>query len=229
MKMMGSFLNKVHTIYKLLFCLAIALVFFLSLLTSHFNWVTQFLISWDVFSFLLLAFYWLSFFTTSVSDIQKYASIEDASRMVIFTIILFTVLASLVSVVLLITTKTDHLTEKKWDIPVAFLGMVLSWFLLHTIFTVRYAHIFYGNQYARKDHAYGGIDFPKNADNFKPDFLDFAYFSFVLGMTFQVSDVQITSPRIRRLALIHGLLSFGYNMVVVALTINVIANLGGSR
>lgn len=66
----------------------------------------------------------------------------------------------------------------------------------------------------------GGLAFPNDPE---PDYLDFAYFSFVVGMTFQVSDVQITSSQIRRLALLHGLLSFGYNTVIVALSINIIS------
>jgi uncharacterized membrane protein len=70
----------------------------------------------------------------------------------------------------------------------------------------------------------GGLDFPGEA---KPDFVDFAYFSFVLGMTFQVSDVSISSKKIRRMVLWHSLISFGYNAVIIALTINVIAGLGG--
>jgi uncharacterized membrane protein len=68
----------------------------------------------------------------------------------------------------------------------------------------------------------GGLVFP---DDDKPGYSDFAYFSFVLGMTFQVSDIQITSKRLRRIALLHGILSFGFNTIIVALTINVIAGL----
>jgi uncharacterized membrane protein len=68
----------------------------------------------------------------------------------------------------------------------------------------------------------GGLEFPGNED---PDYLDFVYFSFVLGMTFQVSDVVITSKRIRQLATMHGLLSFAFNTAIVALSINVISGL----
>ena len=106
---------------------------------------------------------------------------------------------------------------------IAIIGMILSCFFIHTIFTLRYAHIFYGDDDENpKTHA-GGLEFP---DDIKPDYLDFAYFSFVLGMTFQVSDVQITSKYLRRLAMWHGLLSFGYNTIMIALTINLIAGFG---
>lgn len=202
------------------------LVFFIST-SLHINGMTQALLAWDVFCLLLLSFHWLSFFTITTIEIRKQASIEDESRVIIFLIVMIISLASLVSVILLITAKTGNLEERKWDVPIALLSMVFSWLLLHTIFTVRYAHIYYSSHRSKEGAIWAGISFPKMDENFQPDFLDFAYFSFVLGMTFQVSDVEITSPRIRQLALIHGLVSFGYNMIVVALTINVIANING--
>ena len=101
--------------------------------------------------------------------------------------------------------------------------MVFSWFLIHTIFTLRYAHIFYGDNEERPHTHAAGLKFPGDKN---PDYFDFAYFAFVLGMTFQVSDVQITSNKLRRMAMWHGLLSFGYNTIMIALTINLIAGLG---
>jgi uncharacterized membrane protein len=75
----------------------------------------------------------------------------------------------------------------------------------------------------------GGLDFPNDSEQNEysdnPDFLDFAYFAFVVGMTFQVSDVEVTSKRFRRFVLLHGLISFVYNTVIVALTINTLAGL----
>ncbi len=227
MKIPGFFFNKIQAIYKLLFCLAVAVVLFFLIKPLEFKIMTQAIIAWDTFCILLLASHWMSFYTTPTSEIRKNASNEDESRPVIFIVILLTVLASLVSVILLITAHAESALEKNWDIPVALADMVFSWCLMHTIFTVRYAHIFYSNHKTKKNTATEGIDFPKSDDNFKPDFIDFAYFSFVIGMTFQVSDVEISSQRIRRLALVHSLLSFLYNMVIVAITINVIAGLGG--
>ena len=93
--------------------------------------------------------------------------------------------------------------------------------MLHTIFTLHYAHLYYSKT-TNEDAATAGLDFPKEK---KPDYIDFAYFSFVIGMTFQVSDVQINSRIIRRTALAHGLLAFALNTFVVALTINLIAGL----
>ena len=99
--------------------------------------------------------------------------------------------------------------------------MFMSWGLVHTTFSIRYAHLYYGNS-SSKDVKGHGLDFPGDVD---PDFIDFAYFSFVIGMTFQVSDVEISSRRIRRLTLVHSLISFIFNTVIVALTINALAGL----
>ena len=107
-------------------------------------------------------------------------------------------------------------------IPVAISGMLFSWAMVHTIFCFHYANLYYGNDTTDPTKHAEGLEFPKEK---KPDYLDFAYFSFVIGMTFQVSDVDITSRSIRRLALLHGLLSFTLNTFVVALTINLIAGL----
>ena len=89
---------------------------------------------------------------------------------------------------------------------------------MHTVFGLRYAHAFYGDsdEVGQDRHA-GGLEFPGER---MPDYFDFAYFSFVIGMTCQVSDVQITSRRMRRLALTHSVLSFGFNTVILALAVS---------
>jgi uncharacterized membrane protein len=106
-------------------------------------------------------------------------------------------------------------------------AVLCSWTLIHTLFTLRYAHLFYtyperpGESHEKNILA---LEFPGTT---MPDYLDFAFFSFVLGMTFQVSDVQITSPKLRRLALLHGFLSFVYNTIIIALSINIISGVIG--
>lgn len=96
-------------------------------------------------------------------------------------------------------------------------SVALSWFIVHLSFTFRYAHLYYGDlnqKYAK--HA-KGLDFPNEEH---PDYLDFAYYSYTIGMTFQVSDVTISTKGLRRLTLIHSLVSFVFNTILVALTIN---------
>lgn len=106
-------------------------------------------------------------------------------------------------------------------------SVVVSWWMLHTVFTMSYAHMYYTKTPQTddpKDAVIGGLLFPEENN---PDYLDFVYFSFVIGMTFQVSDVEISSRSIRRLALLHALISFAFNTAIVALSINVISGLIG--
>ncbi len=93
--------------------------------------------------------------------------------------------------------------------------------MTHTTFAFRYAHEYYEAP-AGAEKVDGGLQFPGEE---QPDYLDFLYFSMVLGMTFQVSDVQITSRKFRRLATVHGLLSFLFNTIILALTVNIAAGL----
>src|SRR5262249_2668427 len=97
--------------------------------------------------------------------------------------------------------------------------IILSWIFVHTSFTLHYAHEFYGEG---RDRKLGGLKFPGDED---PDYWDFLYFSLVIAMTSQVSDVAIESKSIRRVATLHGVLAFFFNLGVLALTINMISNL----
>ena len=99
--------------------------------------------------------------------------------------------------------------------------LAISWLLTQAIFALRYAHEFYSRITPSADLD-GGLDFPSEKT---PDYWDFVYFSVVLGMTFQVSDVQITSRKLRRLATLHGLLGFLFNTVIIALTVNLASSL----
>jgi len=101
--------------------------------------------------------------------------------------------------------------------------VMFSWALLHTVYSLRYAHTYYGDsdKTGVQQHA-GGLIFPGDRP---PNYFDFAYFSFVIGMTCQVSDVQITSHRMRRITLFHSILSFAFNTVILALLINTVSGL----
>jgi uncharacterized membrane protein len=149
--------------------------------------------------------------------------VQDSSRVLIFCTVLISTFASFLAVLLLIFAKKEFTGTEAFHLTIAIAGMVLSWVLIHTIFTLRYAHIFYGDNEEKPETHAAGLEFP---DDLKPDYFDFAYFSFVVGMTFQVSDVQVTSKRLRRLVMLHGILAFGYNTIMIALTINLIAGFG---
>ena len=99
--------------------------------------------------------------------------------------------------------------------------LFVSWLMTHTTFAFRYAHEYYEVDDGAAGIC-GGLEFPGEK---RPDYLDFLYFSLVLGMTFQVSDVQITARKFRRLAAAHGLLSFLFNTIILALTVNIAAGM----
>ncbi|MFC3561912.1 DUF1345 domain-containing protein [Pedobacter jamesrossensis] len=181
--------------------------------------LTHVMFAWDILCLVLISLHWYMFFHTSAAETHVKAKVQDETRSEIFVVVLVSTFAGLLAVVLLLINKNIE----PLDLTVAISGMFLSWFLVHTTFGVRYAHLYYGDNVKTGSSKNGsGLDFPGNHE---PDFIDFAYFSFVLGMTFQVSDVEISSRRIRRLALLHSLIAFIFNTVIVALTINALAGL----
>ena len=220
-------LKKLKALHKVLLAALFALGAFFIAGFFNVDILSQVMIGWNIFSIIILVVDWIVFYNTPSKQIRTQASVEDNSRVTIFIIVLIATLASLTAVALLLLSNSED--YKALHIIVAVLGMALSWVTVHTIFTARYAHLYYVNHKAKKDTHAGGLDFPTEGEedekNDRPDFLDFAYFSFVIGMTFQVSDVQITSKSLRRFVLLHSLLSFVYNTVIVALTINTLAGL----
>ena len=171
---------------------------------------------------LLLA--WLTILTTPVHKLRLRAKEQDLSRFVIFIFVVIAACAALFAVGFLISVNKakagGHFTV---HLVLALATVIFSWSVVHTVFGLRYAHTFYGDSDdpGADQHA-GGLLFPGGR---LPDYFDFAYFSFVVGMTCQVSDVQITSRRMRRLTLLHGVLSFGFNTVILALLINTVSSL----
>jgi len=218
-----SAFQKIHSFAKLLICIGIAAIVYLIVQPKQIDVLTHIMIGWDTFSLCMIVLEWITFSITKSPQIREQAKVQESSRSLIFFVVLIATLASFLAVLLLLITKEEFKSHQSFHLIAAVAGMVLSWFLIHTIFTLRYAHIYYGDDKDNSKIHAGGLTFP---DDEKPDYLDFAYFSFVLGMTFQVSDVDISSKRFRRLAMWHGLLSFGYNTVMIALTINVIAGSG---
>lgn len=212
--------EKINSIHKLLICVVLAVIVYLIVEIKDIDVLTHIMIGWDTFSVCMLVMTWITFFITNATQIRIQSKVQDPNRSVIFIIILICALASFLTVLLLIVTKKEGQDGAAWRLAIAVAGMIFSWFLIHTSFTLRYAHIFYGDHETKPNTHAGGLDFPGDT---LPDYLDFAYYSFVLGMTFQVSDVQITSRRFRRLALLHGLISFVFDTIMIALTINILA------
>lgn len=184
--------------------------------------MTRIMIGWNCFSLSMIIISSLIFFSMRPRQIRVLAKTEDSGRIVVFIIVLIATLASLFGVLLLLGNKHAWLLKKGLETFIYISGVIFSWLLLHTMFAYRYAVLYYGDHPLDPDTHTVGLQIP---NELWPDYLDFAYFAFVIGMTFQVSDIEISSRTIRRMALIHGLLSFLFNTVIVALTINVIVDL----
>ncbi len=184
------------------------------------SWLLQVMGAWVAFSALYIFLCWVVLLTRPVAEIRKVAATDDGSVAYVFAMILLGSIASMFAVLMLLISKDEHTDNRVLFVAVTVGGMLLSWLLVHTVFTFHYAHRYYDNDAKDASKPALGLDFPGDE---APDYLDFTYFSFVIACTFQVSDVQITSRRIRHVVLLHGLLSFGLNTFVVALTINIIA------
>ena len=176
--------------------------------------------AWDGFAITLLTLIWIAIFASGIDRIRYRARTQDLSSFFIFVFTIAAACCSVFAVVFLLSAarKTSHLGLHA---TLSILAVLASWTLVHTMFAMRYAHFYYDEGVSANEPV-GGLEFPSDD---KPGYLDFAYFSFVIGMTCQVSDVQISSKSLRSLALIHGVLSFCFNTVILALTINTISGL----
>ena len=217
-------IHRIQAHGRLMIGLSVALIIFL--LSQRTPPAIQFIVVWSSFCFTILLMLWAIILTTTAAEVRVIAGKQDSSAAIISIFVLFASIVSLFAVVFLMRTLPNP-KEAGYPYHVGFsiLSVILSWVMIHTIFAIRYTHLYYNilfeERMSQKEHK-GGLIFPSDDP---PDYFDFAYFSFVIGMTWQVSDVQITSKRIRRIVLIHALLSFVYNTVILALTINIISNL----
>ncbi len=220
-KLAVSILLRMHPLQRILLSLGFSLITWLIIRHYDCNWLLTGTVLWDAFALVFILTSWIVFFTRPVPEIIRQANKEDGSRAFVMTSIIISSFASLFTVLLLMIAKPESSGRELVSVILAIAGMILSWVMVHTIFTFHYAHMFYDE--GTDDTPDGlALEFPGEK---KPDYIDFAYFAFVIGMTFQVSDVEINSRKIRRTTLAHSLLAFALNTFVVALTINLIAGL----
>ncbi len=214
-------LKRASGAQKLIVCAAIALCVFALVFFTNTNILTSLMVGWNTFSFSMILVSWTIFATTTSKELCILAKDQDESLPAIFAIVVIAASFSLFGTLYLLINNAESLTSKSIHTIISLLGVALSWSLLHTIFTIRYAHLYFDHNEETGRH-FGGLEFPKEEN---PDYIDFAYFSFVVGMTFQVSDVNVSSRKLRRLVLMHGIISFIFNTIIVALSIATIANL----
>ncbi len=178
-----------------------------------FRWFSL-LIGWDVLAVTFMAWTWAVIWPYDPAQTASHAEYEEPGRQTVFALILFGALASLVGVgVLLAKARPDNLGFVAPAVAVA--SVVISWFAVHTLYALTYAKIYF------KEKPVGGIDF--NTEH-PPRYSDFAYVAYAVGMSFAISDTNLTSSRMRATALVHGLLSYLFGSVIVASVVNLIAS-----
>jgi uncharacterized membrane protein len=182
------------------------------------RWLYAPLAGWDVAAIIFSAWAWGAIGSFDAARTAVHATREDPGRTVTSLLVLIAAIGSLagVGVIIALANSAKGATQ---DLLAGFgvVSVALSWFTVHTLFTLRYAYLYFRG-------AAGGIDFNQKAP---PRYLDFAYLAFTIGMTFQVSDTDIETPKLRATALRHALLSYLLGAVIVASTINLLAGLGG--
>ena len=183
------------------------------------GWAIHFVSGWDAAGIALLSQAWWQIAHETPVETRKHAAREDPGRTIVWLIV---ILASTVSLFAagFVMRHAHSISQQSNGSFCALIGLCLvavvaSWFLTHTSYTLRYAHLYYRDD----DEGEGGLEFPGKDD---PNGFDFAYFAFTLGMCFQTSDVAVTSRQIRRAVLAHALLSFLFNTVVVAVAVNLV-------
>jgi len=195
------------------FSMAIGIVAFF-LLPDSLRLVTRLLVGWDVFAAFYLALVYIMMLRCGVAHIRRDAVLQDDGR---FLILLVTALGAFASIAAIVF-ELGASNRSGTGLALATITIALSWAAVHTGFALHYAHEFY------RGSKPGGLQFPSGDNDDEADYWDFVYFSFVIGMTAQVSDVGITDRIIRRTATVHGIISFVFNTALVALMVNIAAS-----
>ena len=195
------------------FAIAIGILAY-ALLPASLRQVTRALLGWDVFTAVYLLLVFTMVVRSGLTHIKRNAALQDDGRFVILLVAALGAFASLAAIV----SELGASHHSAPALTLATVTIALSWAAVHTIFALHYAHEYY------RGAKPGGLQFPSGDSHENADYWDFVYFSFVIGMTAQVSDVGITDKIIRRTATAHGIVSFIYNTALVALMVNIAAS-----
>lgn len=185
--------------------------------------VPRILAGWNVGGWLYLLLVGIKMWRAEVDGIRREAGIERGSRIAVLIAVtlgsLFTLLALLAQIAAL---KSEHGLDRTISAVCSLSTILLSWLLIHTAFSLYYAHEFHTERRGGARGTGGGLKFPGDP---MPDYIDFLYFSFVVGTTAQTSDVAVTSHTMRGVVMLHGILSFFFNTGVIALAVNMVLQL----
>jgi uncharacterized membrane protein len=184
------------------------------LLPGSLRLVTRLVIGWDVFIALYLVLVYTMVFRSGLAHIKRNAALQDDGRFLIPLVTAFGAFASLAAIIFELGASQHSMP----GLALATATIALSWAAVHTTFALHYAHDYY------RGAKPGGLQFPSGDTHEHADYWDFVYFSFVIGMTAQVSDVGITDKSIRRTVTAHGIISFVFNTALLALMVNIAAS-----
>ncbi|HEV7567813.1 MAG TPA: DUF1345 domain-containing protein [Microbacteriaceae bacterium] len=180
------------------------------------SWTYAIVVGWAAACIVYVGWVWLAIWRMDADETALHATREDPARPIADLLIIGASVASLAAIVLvLVQARAAQGVERGLLAALALASVALSWFLVHTLYTLRYARLYHRDPV-------GGIDF--NQDE-PPTYSDFAYVSFTLGMTFQVSDTNVQNREIRSTILRHTLLSYLFGSVILATTVNLVASL----
>lgn len=200
---------------------AVALLVYL-LVPPWLRGVARFVVAYDGGALALLFAFWQVVCGCDPEATRRRAALDDPGRNVVLIVVLSAVFVGLLAAIDILAhgPKMLNQTEKWVTYFIGIVAVTAGWFLVHTGYTFRYAHLYYSD--ADSAAVPGGLRFPGTS---KPADIDFAYFSFSIGTTFAVSDVEVTDTEIRREVLWHSIIAFAYNSVIVAMVINVLAGI----
>jgi len=196
------------------------------LIPSQLSWSTRSILAWDCAASTFIATMMLMMVKSDILTIQTRAAAQDEGQGVTLLISIVAATASILAIAVeLSLAKADHGLIKALRVALAFATIALSWFFIHLIFALHYAHEYYSPETCpdAEGHAErGGLRFPGNEP---PDYWDFVHFAVIIGVACQTADIEFTGKPLRRIGTLHGCLSFVFNTVALALTINLLAGL----
>jgi uncharacterized membrane protein len=211
---------RLRAAHRLLIAVVVSILMVVVLQATDMELHTRLLAGWDAGALVYLSLAWLLVSKSDANATRVRAQTQDQSGFVIFLIVITAALASLVAIGFTLNgVKTLPLLLKSLHLALAIIALIFSWLLIQTVFAFHYARQYYGLGKKTTQQS-GGLLFPGEQP---PDYLDFIYYSYVVGMTSQVSDVVVTSRHMRRHTLLHSVLAFLFNMAILALGINIIA------
>jgi uncharacterized membrane protein len=203
-------------VYGLIAALAVAAV------PLPMGWEFRGLLAWCAGLLVYLGLAWWLCVDFDAKRTRERAQAQDETSFVLFLVLLLATAACVAAITALMQQSRDLSGfQRGLHIGLSMLALGVSWLFIQTIFTFRYAHRYYFEEKQNEPDG-PGLQFPGGLD---PDYFDFLYYAHVVGMTSQVSDVQVTSREMRHITLVHSVLSFGFNMLILALSINVVAGL----